>query len=153
MCVYVTLLISAIIHYSLSIRAYRPIFLREDAQPQEILASFMVFTGAIVGAHGALAEWMEIWGKTDNDLFRTHRNIIANTLLWSTIFWGLIFYDRTKLPEGLEVRLVDVFLLGRVVFSVGYIMGAVVGHQVLRAFGFGFTFMSVCYVLKEIVGP
>lgn len=41
------------------------------------------------------ADWLDIFGKTENDLYRSHKNIISNTIQWSIVFLGALFYYRT----------------------------------------------------------
>jgi hypothetical protein len=103
--------------------------------------------------HGLLSDLMDIFNKDDCDIYRCHKNIMNNTILWSIIFWGAILYDRSKVRStGLEVELVDMFLLSRVIFSIGYIVGTAAKYQSLRAIGFGITFTCVTVVISLIFG-
>lgn len=91
---------------------------------------------------------MHLIGKINNDIYRTHTNVIANTILWSVIFWGFILYDKEAIIKTkLEVIIVDLFLLSRLIFSVGYVLGAAIGHQSFRAVGFGLTLTCVVLVM------
>lgn len=49
---------------------------------------------------------------------------------------------------GLLVGLVDLYLVGRILFSFGYVVGTAIGHQSLRSVGmgliFGTTLIALC---------
>jgi hypothetical protein len=46
----------------------------------------------------------------------------------------------------------DIFIIGRLVFSIGYTIGTLIGYQSFRAIGFGLTFGPTIVILGEVVG-
>lgn len=46
----------------------------------------------------------------------------------------------------------DIFIIGRLVFSIGYTIGTLIGYQSFRAIGFGLTFGPTVVILGEVVG-
>ena len=72
-----------------------------------------------------------------------------NNILWGFIFIAAYFYN----PNGTRVRdteleagFFDLFIIGRMLFSVGYVMGAIIGHQSFRAVGFGIC-LGCCVIM------
>jgi hypothetical protein len=37
---------------------------------------------------------LDIFGKTHNDLYRSHKNVISNTIQWSIVYFGALLYYR-----------------------------------------------------------
>lgn len=93
------------------------------------------------------------FGKTQNDLYRAHKNAINNTITWSLAFFLPYLYDHEKLDStGHHIQLIDLFLLSRVVFSIGYILGATVGHQSIRLLGFTVSIVCCFIMVGEVMG-
>ena len=67
---------------------------------------------------------------------------------------GLYSYADGKVFVGtnLMVLLVDLFFVGRILFSFGYVIGAAVGLQSFRAVGFGLSFGPLIVIAAEISG-
>jgi hypothetical protein len=46
----------------------------------------------------------------------------------------------------------DIYIIGRLLFSIGYTIGTLIGYQSFRAIGHGLTFGPIVVILGEIVG-
>lgn len=133
---------------------YTPIFLFKSAQPEQIIESFVLFISFLLFIHAFLSDWMDVgFGKTQNDLYRAHKNAINNTLTWSLVFFLPYLYSPKAIEKtGYHIELIDLFLLSRVVFSIGYILGATIGHQSIRLLGFTVSIVSCLIMVGEVMG-
>lgn len=146
-----------IVYYMLhrvATKTYTPIFLFESAQQPQLLESFGLFTSFLLTLHTFSADWLDVvFSKTQNDLYRAQTNIVSNTILWSIVLLGAYLYrgDKVLGGTGIDVSLIDMFLVGRILFSIGYTVGAVVGHQSFRSVGFGLGFGSIIIMVTEVL--
>lgn len=64
-----------------------------------------------------------------------------------------MLYDQASLVnDGLFIHLLDLYLVGRLLFSIGYAFGTLIGHQSLRATGFGFTIACIAISGTHLIG-
>lgn len=73
---------------------YNPVFLYYAALPHQILESFGIFIGVLLLMYTLSADWLDIFNKTHNDLYRSHKNVISNTIQWSIVYFGALLYYR-----------------------------------------------------------
>lgn len=102
------------------------------------------------------ADWLDILGKTENDLYRSHKNVISNTIQWSIVFLGALLYykaiNENDANRRLQIAVTDLFLLGRLIFSIGYTIGTLIGYQSFRGIGFRLSLGAVLIIFGEISG-
>lgn len=120
----------------------------ENSAPEQVIPAITRFMGLMLVVQTIMAEWMEvIQEKTKNIFYRCHVNIIWNHILWTLIFLGLVQWDiEGLLRTKLLMNLVDVFLVGRVLFTIGYMVGVAAGFESFRSIGFGLTLAPVVAV-------
>lgn len=93
-----------------------------------------------------------VQNKTNNDIYRCHRNIIWNHILWGGIFLFIMLYDLQKLYDSKRlILLADMFLVGRALFTVGYMVGTAIGYQSFRAAGFGLNIATLVAVASIVL--
>lgn len=135
-------------------KQYTLIILLPTTKYTELISAFVIFICMALMLHTTIADWFDIVSDwTDHDLYRVHKNSVHNTILWSVVFLGLYLYNRDQVRRsGYELELIDLFLIGRVLFSFGYTIGTVIGHQSLRSVGFGLTISSIFMLTSQIFG-
>lgn len=86
--------------------------------------------------------------RNDPVYISTINRILTNTIEQSIIFAGLygtlIFNDSNSIIKigGVKVlALASIFIVSRVTYAIGYILGAITGLPTLRGFGFGAGFI------------
>lgn len=133
---------------------YTPIFLFPNAVFDRVVKSFILFICFLLFLHSFLADWLDVgFNKTQNDLYRSHKNAFNNTLVWSIVFFAPYLYNHKAIQNtGFEVALIDLFLLSRTVFSLGYILGAIIGHQSIRLMGFTISITCCIIMVGEVFG-
>lgn len=89
----------------------------------------------------------------------TLNRIISNTIEQSIIFAGLyapiLFSSRDSLASIGNARTLTIaalFVIGRVLFGVGYILGTIVGISTLRSFGFAITVLLNVILISYHLG-
>ena len=70
-------------------------------------------------------------------LKQAYSNTLEQTLLFVVNLWGASFWG--TLGAEMIITLVLVFLVGRVLFFIGYLVGVWIKFQPLRGFGFLLT--------------
>lgn len=80
--------------------------------------------------------------------------VINNCILYMAIFSGLLCSGRYQdiYTEGQVLQLAELFLWGRVIFSVGYLLGTAIGVQSLRSYGFGLNIGSLAALITPFFG-
>ena len=75
----------------------------------------------------------------NSDVQRCMVNINNNMIVLTIAFAGLVLSCYNKLViKNLFLPLLDFYIVGRILFAVGYGFGTAIGFQSLRAVGFGF---------------
>lgn len=79
--------------------------------------------------------------KNDPPLISTLNRIITNTIEQTVIFAGLyavlLFGDKTTGVSGRQIlALASFFVIGRVTYAIGYLLGTITGISTFRSFGF-----------------
>lgn len=75
-------------------RLYVPVFLLENADFGQIVESFAIFMSMIIFINAFLGDWLDVvFHKTQNDLYRSHKNAVNNHILWSFIFFAAYLYN------------------------------------------------------------
>lgn len=134
---------------------YKLVFLYESANYPKVIESISIFISCVLLLHTFSADWLDIvFRKTSNDLYRSHLNVTSNTVLWTIVLVGLYSYAEGRAFQGTPIlnELVDLYLVGRVLFSIGYVIGAGIGLQSFRAIGFGLSFGPTIVIAGEAFG-
>ena len=96
-----------------------------------------------------IGELVHIMAGKSSDFHRSIVNTGNNTLAQTLIFAGLFYNVQGEITQQkLHVPLFDLFLVGRILFSLGYSIGTSLGYQSFRAYGFGFTVACIAITLS-----
>ena len=87
----------------------------------------------------------------ESQIHRCVANISLNNQLYGTILFCLWIGVSETPPLQLH-SILELYVVGRVVFSVGYLIGTAVNMQYLRSFGFGLTVASLLAVTVHRFG-
>lgn len=94
-----------------------------------------------------------IFDKTNNNIYSSHKSIVNDTILWTSIFLAAyLCQGETNALSGTDVRLLDMFLLSRLVLSIGYNIGVLIGLPSLRLLGFSMGFAATAVMLAQGLG-
>lgn len=87
--------------------------------------------------------------------------ILSNTIEQAIVFYGFYFYwlnlQKSKIQIDLDnkqlklaILLPALFLIGRVLFAVGYIIGVKIHLPQLRAAGFFINLLAIAAILADV---
>ena len=91
--VVISVIVSCYMLQLVATQTYTPILLYESTKKSQLLQAFALLISLLLTVHTFSADLLDIvFNKTDNDLYRTHRNIATNTIQWSIVFLGAYLY-------------------------------------------------------------
>jgi hypothetical protein len=80
-------------------------------------------------------------------------NVINNSILYFAILICLLSTDNYQriYSDAQILLIIELFIWGRMIFSIGYAFGTWIGAQSLRSFGFGLCIGSLMTLFLSIV--
>jgi uncharacterized MAPEG superfamily protein len=111
-----------------------------------IVLTFM--TRVMLGKTNPVAE-------TDHNITITLNRILSNSVEQTIVFLPLLmnFILNRATSENIQLglNLTFIWILGRILFLIGYVLGVVINLSTMRSGGFALTILPACYLIVDFV--